>query len=560
MIKLFKSTDKTFKTNGEKTIKALKAKVFKEDNGDFYLSIETDISYMDDLVNGNIIVAPTPQGEQAFRISNPQKTKNKITIKAKHVFYDSENYLIRDSYVVDKNCNDALDHLNNATEDKSPFSTISDVTSIYSYRCVRNSLCEAVQTVINRWGGHLVRNNFTISVRNEIGQDNGVVIRYKKNLKEISCDENWDNVVTKLLPVGKDGLLLPEIYISSETQYKIPYTKTITFSQDYIAEEDYKINDGSVDTEAYQQALIEDLRQQAREYIEVHCVPEVNYTLKANLEKITDVGDTVEVVDERLGINIQTNVISYEYDCILNKYTEIEFGNFKKKLKNLMTSVTTRVNEVFEKKATDLEIVLGQELEEAQSKIWGALGNSYVIYDGDKILVVDTLPKESATNVIMINNGGIAFSQTGINGTFNSAWTIDGTMDMQQINVINLVADLIKGGTLKLGSKENQNGQLELYDEANNLIGQMTKDGLKMYGLDGSYVLLNNDVGFAGFDRLDNKIYWVSKDEFHMKKSVVEEEITLCNKLRFIPIELYNDNGSLKNDGIGLVSVYGGVE
>ena len=31
----------------------------------------------------------------------------------------------------------------------------------------------------------------------------------------------------------------------------------------------------------------------------------------------------------------------------------------------------------------------------------------------------------------MINNGGIAFSQTGINGTFNSAWTIDGTLNMQ---------------------------------------------------------------------------------------------------------------------------------
>ena len=42
-----------------------------------------------------------------------------------------------------------------------------------------------------------------------------------------------------------------------------------------------------------------------------------------------------------------------------------------------------------------------------------------------------------------------------------------------------------------------------------------------------------------------------------MKKSVVEEEITLCNKLRFIPIETYNGS-TLVNDGIGLVSVTGG--
>ena len=126
---------------------------------------------------------------------------------------------------------------------------------------------------------------------------------------------------------------------------------------------------------------------------------------------------------------------------------------------------------------------------------------------------------------------------------------------MQAINVINLTADLIKGGTLKLGSNLNSNGQLEVYDEANNLIAELNKDGLKMYGVDGSYLLINTEVGFAGFDRLDNKIYWVDKDEFHMKKSVVEEEITLCAKMRFIPIEVTSGN-TLINDGIGLVSVY----
>ena len=172
---------------------------------------------------------------------------------------------------------------------------------------------------------------------------------------------------------------------------------------------------------------------------------------------------------------------------------------------------------------------------------------------------MDSLPKETATNVIMINNGGIGFSQTGINGIFNSAWTIDGTLNMQNINVINLVADLIKGGTLKLGSLNNQSGVLELYDNTNFLVGVMDKNGLKMYGQDGSYVLMNNAVGFAGFDKNDNRIYWVSKNEFHMKKSVVEEEITLCGKLRFIPITITDLNDVVINDGIGLVSSAGGT-
>ena len=43
-----------------------------------------------------------------------------------------------------------------------------------------------------------------------------------------------------------------------------------------------------------------------------------------------------------------------------------------------------------------------------------------------------------------------------------------------------------------------------------------------------------------------------------MKKSVVEEEITLCNKMRFIPITLYDNDGKMTNDGIGLVSTMGG--
>ena len=556
MIKLFNSTDKLFSSNGDKTIIPTKAKIHKEDNGAYYIDLETSLEYINDLVQGNIIVAPTPQGEQAFRLSNPEKTKSKLKVKAYHVFYDSKNYLIADSYVVDKNCNDALDHLNAATDNPSPFATLSDIANVNSYRCVRSSLYEAIQTVIERWGGHLVRDNFTIKVMASIGQDNGVTVRYAKNLKDITCIENWDNVVTKLMPVGKDGLLLPEQYIYSEIQYSIPYTKTVSFEQNNVNEDDYKDQSGTVDEEAYQEALVEDLREKATSYIEENSVPQINYTLKANLEKITDIGDTIEVIDERLGIDITTNLISYDYDCILGKYTELEFGNFTQKLSNLLSTITSSTSNAIVNANNNIIITLGDELNQATEQIWNALGSSYCIFDGDKILIVDTLPKENATNVIMINSGGIGFSQTGINGTFQSAWTIDNVLNMEQINVINLTADLIKGGTLKLGSNLNQNGQLEVYDEANNLVAELNKNGLKMYGADGSYILMNNDVGFAGYDANGNKVYWVDHDEFHMKKSVIEEEITLCNKMRFIPVNV--TNGNITNDGIALVNALGG--
>lgn len=556
MIKLYGQTDKTFTSNGDIVILPLRATVHKEDNGDFYLDLTTSLKYADDLTEGRIIVAPTPQGEQAFRVGNVQKTKSKIITRCWHVFYDTENYLIEEARAVNVNLNAALDDFNSNTTPESPFTTLSDVATVSTLYIVRKSLYETIQEAIERWGsGHLVRDNFTIQIRETIGQDNGVEVRYGKNLKDITVEYNWDNVVTQLMPVGYDGIMLEDKYIYGDVSYDIPYTKCVHFDQN-IDQDAYKDEDGNVDEEAYAEALRADLFAQAQAYIEVNQYPQVNYQLAANLEKITDIGDTIYVDDERLGVKITTNLISYDYDCILGKYTNLEFGNFKKQLSNLISDITTQTEQMVQESTQVVQLGLEAELNRAQEKIWGALGNSYVIYEGDKILVVDALPKETATNVIMINNGGIGFSNSGINGPFNSAWTIDNVFNAQMINVINFTADLIKGGTLKLGTKQNQSGLLQLYDESNTLIGQMDKDGLKMYGQDGSYVIMNEEVGFAGYDRNGNKIYWVDKDEFHMKKSVVEEEITLCNKLRFIPITITNGS-TVVNDGIGLVSVGG---
>ena len=546
MIRVFLPSDTNFTSNGDAVILPTYAVIHKVDNGDYYLELQAGLEYIDYLKPKNIIVAPTPQGDQAFRIKLVEATRTKITVKAYHLFYDAENYLIADSYVVDKNCNDALDHLNEATDTTSPFTTLSDITALHSYRCVRSSLLEAVNVVLERWGGHLVRDNFNLQIRDSIGADNGVTIQYKKNLKEISVTYDWSEVCTKLLPVGKDGYTLESLYVYSEVQYDLPYTKTVSFEQE-IERDDYE------DEEHYIAALRDDLTAQAEKYLETSQYPIINYTLNANMDMITDIGDTVVVYDERLDVNITTHVLSFDYDCILERYTQVEFGTALNNLGDLLGGVSTEINSAIVENNQTLSVTLQDALAEAEETIFNALTSSYVIYQGNQILVVDALPAETAHNVIRINSGGIAFSNTGINGSFVTAWSINGTFNAQAINVINFTADLIKGGTLKLGSNLNQYGLIEIYDESNTLIAQLDKNGLKMYAQDGSYILINTDVGFAGFDRNDNKTFWVSEDEFHQAKSVVEQEITLCNKVRFIPIEVY-ENGTLVNDGIGLVS------
>ena len=94
MIKVFGATDKLYSSNGDIVIQPTKARVHNKDNGDYYLELVCSTDYNDYLASNNIIVASTPQGEQAFRITGVTKEKNKLTVKAWHVFYDTKNYLV----------------------------------------------------------------------------------------------------------------------------------------------------------------------------------------------------------------------------------------------------------------------------------------------------------------------------------------------------------------------------------------------------------------------------------------------------------------------------------
>lgn len=409
MIRVFAPSDKDFSSNGDYILHPTRAKVHKEDNGDYYLDLVTGIECSDYMVEGNIVVVDTPQGKQGFRITNPQKTNSKITVKAWHLYYDSEDYVISDAYVVEKNCNNALVHLNGATSPVSPFTVSSDVSTVDSFRCVRQSLESAIQTVLSRWGGHLVRDNFNIRIQSTIGEDNGVTVEYRKNLREISCEEDWSDVVTQLLPVGKDGILLNEvdssqnIYLFSDKQYDIPYAKALTFTQT-LERENYPSDD------AYMSALVEDLRAQGEAYLAVNSFPKVNYTLKANIEELSDVGDIIEVKDKRLGVDLLTSVIAFDYDCILEKYTEIEFGNFRPKLSSLITSVTADATASATASAR-------QELDSSLETVWSAMTD--LESQIEEMSDYDTLENKPQIEGVTLE-GNKTFEELNLSGITNS--------------------------------------------------------------------------------------------------------------------------------------------
>ena len=548
MIRVYDATERLFDYNGIKTLHPFFAEITKVDNGDYYIELEDTIDNVKYYQKGMIIRATTPWGVQGFRCDNPLVSNNRITCKAWHLTYDTKNYLIKNSYAEDKNCNDALNHFNDNTDIESPFEVSSDIGKLASTRIVRQSLFNVFETLISddKYGGHWVRDNFSFDIKSNIGQDRGVVLAYQKNIGDIQVEENWDNVCTKILPYTTDGetaIELDEVYVELEEElYDIPYSRVVKF-ENTIKKDDFETE------EEFISATKEWLKSQADAHLSANKMPLVNYSISAKISNISDVGDTIFVKHPKVNVNITTNVISVKYDVIKGKYSKIEFGNFKKEIKNFKNEIVSEVEKSADEKLEQNTTLLRKELEEATKKINSVFGNSYVIYDGNEILVVDKLPKEDAVYCIKVNSAGIGFSSTGIDGTFNSAWSINGTLDMQRINVINLTASLIKGGTLKLGGNNDAKGTFELYDNANRLISVMDKEGLTVYATDGTYVKLNAEEGFAGYDKNNNKIYYADGDVFRMKNAEVENEIKIAKKIKIVPVSTSD------NVGVGFVAL-----
>ena len=545
-IRVYEPTERLFNHNGIKALNPLFAEILKTDNGDYFIELEDMIENLEYYQKGMIVRVSTPWGVQGFRCDNPIIENNRISCKAWHLSYDSENYIISNAKALDKNCNDALNHYNDNTDTVSPFTVISDITTLKTTVAVKKSLFAVFTDLLNEYSGHWERDNFTFGIKSSIGQDRGVVLAYNKNITDIKIEENWDNVCTKLLPYTAEGdteITLDEIYVEvSESLYDIPYTKAVKFEHSFKKE-------NFASTTEFMATVKEWLHSEALNYLEANKLPKVNYSVSAKLDNVSDIGDIIYVKHPKCKVDISTNVISVKYDAIKGKYTAIEFGNFKKEIKNLTNEIVSMVETDSDQKIANNTALLRAELEKATAEIDSVLSSSYVINSGNDLLIVDRMPKEQAVYCIKINSAGIGFSSTGIYGTFTSAWTIDGTLNMQATNVINLTASLIKGGTLKLGGINNTSGTFELYDNSNRLTALMDKSGLTVYAQNGDFVKLNAEVGFAGYNKNGTKIYWADGDVFRMRNAEVENEIKIAGKIKIVPVS------TSENVGVGFVAI-----
>lgn len=429
MIKIFNANDRNFTTAGNIIIEPTKCREFKKKslNG-WYIEVEMPIKYKDYIEKDKLCVVKTKSklNPQAFRIAdNIQYTSKKISFTAEHVMFDARNYLLIDVRPTNLNGINTLNYINERTDNVSPFTMFSNIENVNTAYFIRKNLLEAWAIIEERWNGVFDADNWNISFLQSVGNDNGETIIYGKNMQSMEIFEDWSSVVTKLYPVGYDGLMLPEQYLESDVQYEIPYTRTIDFQTDLEQEEQTEEN------------LINELRKNATEYIEENKYPKVSYTTVSNINDDMEIGDLIQVLHPL--VSIKTEVLEYEYDIISEKIKSLTFGNFSRDVKAKFNNIKSSIDKIS-------QVLSKQEITiKNQTDLINSLNkNGYVYIDDNEILILDKLPKEEAKNVWRFGLGGIGFSSNGYEGPFKIAITMDGRINANFITTGTMSVDRIE--------------------------------------------------------------------------------------------------------------------
>ena len=520
MIKIFDENDRDFSSNGNIAINPIKCKERKKKslNG-WYLDVEVDIKYKDYILQDKLCVVKTKSkaNPQAFRIDNPKITNNVISFTANHVMFDAKRYLLYDVRPTSQDGQNALSYINERTDKTSPFTVYSNVEAIRTAYFMKRNLLEAWEIIEERWGGTFDADNWTIRLLNSVGNDNGETIIYGKNMQGIQIFEDWSNVCTKICPVGYDGITLPERYLESEVQYEIPYTKKVEFPT--ALEEEEKT----------EQALITELRINATSYLEVNQYPKVSYEVTSNINQNMEIGDTIHVKHPL--VILETEVLEYEHNLLTNKIELLIFGNYTRDVKSKFDSIKETIQNIAEEVSTQ-EAVINH-----QTSIINTLNKTGFVYiDENEILILDTLPRENATNVWRFGLGGIGFSSNGYEGPFETAMTMDGRIN----------ADFITTGTISLERIEGLGNQISLevsnqlketedaVSEINRYINEELKvqlDGLtNTLDNTGGANLVRNSVGIFNNDYWEGNIETINTTE--IKNNTVSQNAILLNNAK----------------------------
>lgn len=449
---LFAENATVFTTNGLGRLGATECFVEQEVNGMFELSmvIPVDDTRFNEIALSRIILAkPSKNGSpQAFRIYKISKPINGLVeVCAQHISYQL-SYIPVLHYTA-TSCATALSGISTNAAESCPFTfstnkTISATWASPDVPTSARSILQGIQgSILQRFKGEYEYDNWNVSLKNRIGTDNGVVIRYGKNLVDLLQEESIESTYTGVCPYYKSDdyvLTLAEKVLHSAYASNYPFQRTLPVDLTNKFKEiptEQQLRDAG---NAY---MTDNNIGIPKVSLEVEFIPlsdTEEYKNIAPLENV-ELGDTVGVVFDKLGVQASAEVVYTRYNVLAERYDKIEIGS----VKSSFSDTVAKQQEEIQVQRTNFE----EAVQTATELINGGLGG-YVrtttnsAGQPQEILIMDTDDTATATNVIRMNQNGIGFSTTGYQGPFNSAWTIDGTFDASVINVINLIAHKVQ--------------------------------------------------------------------------------------------------------------------
>ena len=356
-------------------------------------------------------------GEEIFRIAKMTKNRRDIVTFARQItISETLDMWLEDVRPTDTSGIGALTHMKNNSRGKKDIQVFSNINTIstayYQRMCMYKALHDCDQSFSTRWGGEILRRGYNLTINDRIGSDRGVEIRSRKNLTGFEANTNIDNVVTRIRPVGFNGITTGTFVDSPLiNKYSSVKTKEIKY-------EDVKVKDENNPDEGYDtlgEAQAELIRRAKLEFTENHIDElradyRINFVYLEQTEEYKDyvqaervyLGDTVSVYEETHDINIHVRVVRRKYDVLRQRVIEIELSNQDISQKTITTSdILAELQSVI--KGTNNNNV--QDI--IQSMINSGIKDSYVIPRQNEVIVADNKDLNLAHNVCRLNKNGL---------------------------------------------------------------------------------------------------------------------------------------------------------
>ena len=302
----------------------------------------------------NQVIEARQLRDQPFRIYRVVPELDKVTVYARHIFYDLLDNMVKSLKPSPSSVGaSVVQSLSGACLSSHDFSFYSDLTSTAedveweNINPVEAMLGE--NGLVSKYGAELARDWYDVFLVKHVGNNTDVSIREKKNLTGISYDVDETDVVTRIMPTGEDAegniLYLPELYIDSPNLNAYTHPKWIHLP----VSEAKEVTDGD-EPKSKAQCYAEMRKAAQDEYAKGCDLPTI--TLKVDFVNCSDaeeykqyaaltdifLGDSVRVVARRIGVEVSMRMTQYTYDCLTRKYTSVTLGTAADTLEGSMIS------------------------------------------------------------------------------------------------------------------------------------------------------------------------------------------------------------------------------